>query len=246
MIDRSVVVTGANGGIGSALCTVFHLDGWQIIATDIAETCEIPCNSYVPLDLDLMCRDSVYAHERLQVLRTELPNGKLNALINNAATQVVAPIEELSTESWRQTLDVNLMAPAILIRELLGGLATGKGAVTNIASIHAYLTKPNFSAYASSKAGLVGLTRALAVELGGRVRVNAICPAAIATPMLVDGFSNRSGLGRLANFHPSRVIGDPEDVARAALFLSGAESAFLTGAILGLDGGIGSRLHDPE
>jgi NAD(P)-dependent dehydrogenase (short-subunit alcohol dehydrogenase family) len=119
--------------------------------------------------------------------------------------------------------------------------------VINIASIHALLTKPRFSAYATSKSALIGLTRALAVELGGRVRVNAISPAAIATPMLESGFSeDPEGLNRLAAYHPSACIGVPDDVARAALCLAEVKGAFLNGAIVGVDGGIGARLHDPE
>ncbi len=93
----------------------------------------------------------------------------------------------------------------------------------------------------------MGLTRSLAVELGGRVRVNAICPAAIKTSMLEADFENNpQGLAKLASHHPSGCIGTTEDVARAALFLTEAGSSFLNGTVIGLDGGIASRLHDPD
>ena len=90
------------------------------------------------------------------------------------------------------------------------------------------------------------MTRSLAVELGSRVRINAICPAAISTPMLEAGFEgNPQGLEQLAGYHPSGCVGSPEDVAEAALYLAKADGTFLNGAIIGLDGGIASRLHDP-
>lgn len=247
MTERTVVITGAAGGIGGVLCEKFHQEGWRVIASDKAQTCTALSHSYVPLDLARMCVDGKYRQERLEILRQEVPNGKLNALINNAATQIVAPFEELDVDAWIETININLLAPAFLTRQLLVELETGCGAVLNVASIHARLTKPRFSAYATSKAGLVGLTRALAVELGGRVRVNAICPAAISTLMLTGGFKkDPSGLTTLATHHPSGCIGTPHDVAEAALYLAGYESPFLTGIILGLDGAVASRLHDPH
>jgi NAD(P)-dependent dehydrogenase (short-subunit alcohol dehydrogenase family) len=108
------------------------------------------------------------------------------------------------------------------------------------------LTKPNFSAYATSKSALEGLTRALAVELGSSVRVNAIAPAAIETPMLQAGFEgNPDGLTQLANHHPSGRLGQAGEVAQLAHFIAQFPSRFLNGAVLGLDGGIAARLHDP-
>lgn len=101
-------------------------------------------------------------------------------------------------------------------------------------------------AYATSKAALAGLTRALAVDLGGRVRVNAIAPAAISTPMLEAGFEGRpESRAELDRFHPAGRIGRPDEVARAAVWLASEESGFLTGATLAVDGALGVRLHDP-
>jgi len=115
-----------------------------------------------------------------------------------------------------------------------------------VPALHASLTKPGFAAYATSKAALVGMTRALAVDIGDRVRVNAICPAAISTPMLVEGLESQPGaLERLASFHPTGRIGTPEEVAELAFQISSPQLRFLSGSIIGLDGGIAGRLHDP-
>src|SRR5690606_23123305 len=98
----------------------------------------------------------------------------------------------------------------------------------------------------ASKAALVGLTKVMAVELGGRVRVNAVCPAAVATPMLVAGFEGREESYRqLSEMHPAGRIGQPEEVARLALLLSNEGLGFMTGAVVSIDGAIGARLHDP-
>lgn len=245
MTERTVLITGAAGGIGSALCEEFHREGWHVIASDKQQTCDAPYHSYVQLDLARMCTDDQYAHERMNALRDQIPDGQLHGLINNAAVQITAPFEDLGNDAWNQTINTNLLAPAFLTRQLLAELESGKGVVLNIASIHARLTKPGFSAYATSKAGLVGLTRALAVELGGRVRVNAICPAAIDTPMLMEGLENADDLTALRQYHPSGCIGSSQELAKTALWLVEPYSPFLTGAILGIDGALASRLADP-
>jgi NAD(P)-dependent dehydrogenase (short-subunit alcohol dehydrogenase family) len=128
----------------------------------------------------------------------------------------------------------------------LADIERAKGSVVNIASIHAVATKPGFVCYATSKAALVGLTRSMAVDLGPRVRVNAINPAATATPMLLAGFEGKSKeLDELAKKHPLERIAQPWEVAKTALFLASPDAAFITGTCLNIDGGIGGRLHDP-
>jgi NAD(P)-dependent dehydrogenase (short-subunit alcohol dehydrogenase family) len=125
-------------------------------------------------------------------------------------------------------------------------LEVAAGAVVNIASIHATLTKPEFVAYATSKAALVGMTRDMAVELGKRVRVNAICPGAIDTDMLRAGFEGKEHEFRLLEkAHPTGSIGTPDDVAKLAVFLASPNNAFFTGGVYSIDGAIGARLHDP-
>ena len=247
MSQRTALITGANGDIGRALCAAFRGAGWRIIASDQDETAGSSVDAYHEMELARLCRDTAYRTEMLACLQAGLGNDGLHVLINNAATQIMAPVEQLTADDWHTTLDVNLIAPFLLTQVLLSELQKANGSVINIASIHAQLTKPRFTAYATSKAALVGLTQSLAVELGGRVRVNAICPAAITTSMLEAGFEgNPQGLVKLASYHPSGCIGTPEDVARAALFLAEADNSFLNGSVIGLDGGIASRLHDPD
>lgn len=243
---KTVLITGANGAIGQGLCKGFEDAGWRVIGVDFAEKCLFTIDNYICIDLNKLCKDKQYRDECIDHLSCDCSGG-LDALVNNAATQILAPIENLSFKEWQTTIDINLNSIFILIQALLNKLRMVKGSVVNISSIHSKLSKPNFSAYATSKAGLLGLTKSLAVELGQQIRVNAICPGAIDTSMLHASFiDNPKGLEELNKFHPSGAIGSINDVVNAALFMADSHNSFLNGSILDLDGGISSRLHDPD
>jgi NAD(P)-dependent dehydrogenase (short-subunit alcohol dehydrogenase family) len=170
----------------------------------------------------------------------------LAVLVNNAASQILNRTDDIRISDWDETLQTNLIAPFLFAQLLLPEIERAKGSVINIASIHSVATKPGFVCYATSKAALVGMTRALAVDLGPRVRVNAINPAATATPMLLAGFEGRSEeFDELAKKHPLERIAQPWEVSKTAIFLASPDAAFITGACLHIDGGIGGRLHDP-
>jgi NAD(P)-dependent dehydrogenase (short-subunit alcohol dehydrogenase family) len=238
------LITGAAGGIGSALVSEFIDAGYEVIATDKVAP---PAGTHrVAIDLARFAAEAEYRTETGRGLLSLVGGRGLQVLVNNAASQVVGPFETLGPEALRTSLDVNVAAPFLLAQTLLPALEQARGLVLNVGSIHATLTKPGFTAYATSKAALHGFTRALAVELGGRARVNAIAPAAVDTPMLQAGFAgDPRGLDALRAYHPAGEIGTPGQVARLAVFLAGETATFATGMIIPLDGGIGSRLHDP-
>ena len=171
----------------------------------------------------------------------------LDLLVNNAAIQIVKPVEQLLSSDFQKSLLINVIAPFVLIRELLEEIIRVDGSVVNIGSIHAELTKATFTAYSVSKNALRGLTKSLSLELGDRVRINSIEPAAISTEMLVAGFNgDNSAIAMLKDCHPTKTIGSPQDVVNAIKFLSNSSNTFLNGCILGLDGGIRNRLFDPQ
>ena len=170
---------------------------------------------------------------------------RLDVLINNAAVQRLDRLENIKLEDWKESLDVNLTGPMMLSKLFLDRLEQSQGCIINIGSIHQQLTKPAFVTYATTKSALVGLTKALAVDLEGRVRVNAISPAAIETDMLRAGFNNdESAIEELRKIHPVQRIGYPADVAKLALFLASENNGFIHGANILLDGGISSVLKD--
>jgi NAD(P)-dependent dehydrogenase (short-subunit alcohol dehydrogenase family) len=241
----TALITGACGGIGSVLCREFRRAPFYVVGID-TKNASPDVDEFIQADLARFSSEKNYRDGVLSDIRCKLPDERLTVLVNNAAVQILGGTEQLTEEAWRNTFDVNVLAPFLLAQQLLPALERAQGSVINIGSIHATLTKPGFLCYATSKAALVALTRGLAVDLGGRVRVNAICPGAIQTPMLERGFVGApQAYAQLAAVHPAGRVGTPEEVARCALFLSDTASMFLTGAVIGLDGGIAARLHDP-
>ncbi len=242
---KTVVVTGAAGGIGQALCLAFRRAGYRVVATDCKPVVD-DADVFVPLDLEAMARDECALEDGVSSLAAVLDDAGCAALVNNAATQCLGDLASLDVRAWQQSMNTNVIAPALLVRGLLPQLTRARGAVVNVGSVHGQLTKPGFSAYATSKTAAEGLTRSLAVELGGRVRVNCIRPAATATPMLEAGFQNApAARAQLDACHPVGRIAEPEEIARCAVFLASDDASFINGASLDVDGGIGARLHDP-
>ena len=237
------LITGAAGGIGCAMVCAFEAAGWQVVSTDLQPLARA---GHLVLDISA-CTDPTRAdHQRVIAALLAATGGRLKALVANAAHQVVKPSGDLTATDWQQTLGVNLLSPFWLAMAFKSELAANQGSFLAVSSIHAHLTKPGFVAYATSKAALSGMVRALAVELGGQVRCNAICPAAIATPMLVAGFEGRpEALAALQSYHPVRRMGYPDEVAQAALFACSDAAGFLNGSCIDLSGGISARLHDP-
>lgn len=247
MRKRAVLVTGALGGIGRALCNEFHAHGFVVIAVDRVEG-RVAAHHIITEDICHLVSHaghrSAFYDKTKSILSQE--GADLCGLVNNAAVQILGGVEALSKESWRETLETNLLAPFFLSQLFLPELEAARAAIVNISSIHEKLTKPGFVAYATSKSALSGLTRAMAVDLGPRVRVNAVCPAAIHTAMLESGFAGRpQEFAALHQSHPSGRIGMPEEVANLVRYLVADAPHFLTGSCLGLDGAIAGRLNDP-
>jgi NAD(P)-dependent dehydrogenase (short-subunit alcohol dehydrogenase family) len=245
-MSRLALITGCSGGIGNAMVARFLAGGYQVVGLDRKHPDRAVPSFFIATDLQRFTKDAAYRSLVIDQVMSAVPSGLLHVLVNNAAEQVVAPTADITQEQWHTTMDVNLTAPFLLVQGFLPYLVKARGSVINIGSVHALLTKPGFAAYATSKAALVGLTRSLAVDLGDRIRVNAICPAAISTPMLIDGLKARPGaLEQLNSYHPTQMIGRPEETADLAFAMCSDTLPFLNGSVVSLDGGIGSRLHDP-
>lgn len=247
-----MLITGAAGGIGACLVKTLAEAGWSVLGSDHPSASpsnhlRLSCHAWIPANLKALSRDPHQLEVFRSAVLTATENSELMSVVHNAAVQRLGSFEQIGLTDWHETLEVNLMAPVAISRALLPQLKGQRGSIVHIGSIHSQLTKPGFTAYATSKAALAGLTRAMSVELGGSVRVNAIEPAAIATPMLEAGFAQNPDLRtQLDAFHPTGSIGSPDDVARAVLFLLNPTNSFLNGCVLALGGGIHSRLHDPS
>lgn len=242
---RNVLVTGTNGGIGSAIAKHLVEEGFFVIGSDIGDDIH-GLEAYISCDLEKFANEEATRDSISRDLLDLIGDNGLHALVNNAAVLIPAALKDLSMADFAKTMSVNVTATLALIKTLFSSLEKSRGSIVNIGSIHANLTKPGFVAYATSKAALRGLTKSLTVECGARVRVNLIEPAAISTPMLLEGFVNMPDkLDLLHEYHPAGRIGRPEEIASLVSFMISGKCRFMNGAIIPVDGGIASRLHDP-
>jgi len=242
---KSVLVTGSNGGIGSAICHLLKSKGYFVIGSDRQKDIN-NLDGFIEFDI----RDLALSETKREVFACKLKacigESSFKALINNAAVQILSSIEDLDIEDFRESIDTNLVAPLSLCKLTYSYLKSNKGSIVNIGSIHSKLTKPGFISYATSKAALLGLTQSMSVDCGQYVRVNAIQPAATATEMLLEGFKDSpEAYETLKAFHPTNTIASPSEIAEAVFFVISDQCLFMNGSVLDINGGIGARLHDP-
>jgi NAD(P)-dependent dehydrogenase (short-subunit alcohol dehydrogenase family) len=243
-----VVVTGSLGGIGSALCRALAEAGYAVCGVDLPAADAPPGHAhYVRMDLADPALFDPAPGGPLAALRDWVGETDALAVVHNAAWQVVAPLAELTPADAERSFRVNVLAPLFLTQQLLPALRRGRGCVVHVGSVHAALTKPNFSCYAATKAALASLTRSLALELGEAVPVFGIEPGAVDTAMLRDGFrAAPQGLETLAAHQPLQRLADPAEVAALVTWLVQARPTLLSGSHLSAGGGIAGRLHDPR
>ena len=234
------VVTGAAGGIGRAIARRFREEGWQVVAVDRNPDPEAGS------EIEVMRADVADPGQTEAILERAAALGRLDALVNNAASMVSKRLVETSLEEWDALMADNLRSVFLLVRRAYPLLRAAKGSVVNISSVHALATSPGAAAYAASKAALVGLTRALALELApDGIRVNAVLPGAVETRMLREGLRRfggdeglRARVAQLASRVPLKRIGQPPEIAEAVLFLADARrSSYVTGQSFVVDGG---------
>lgn len=246
--QSAVIITGACGGIGRELCRSFFDSGFKVIAIDSRDAIPgLEVDEFIQMDLTKILNDASAKRDLRNFIDDASKGIILKGLVNNAAIQIVRSFEDLTEDDWKLTLDTNLLVPFVLSQLFLEPLAVGSGSILNISSIHANQTKRHFAAYATSKAALSSMTRLLAIELGNRIRVNAIEPGAIATEMLEQGFKDSpQKRTQLDDMQPMKRIGTPQEVAQLARFLISDEARFINGATVQIDGGIRSQLYDPN
>jgi len=248
-MTKTLLITGAAGGIGRATVALFTEKGWRVIGVDKSGFgAGFPSNGlFIQSDISHP-EDMQSIFEKAQAFTAEL-----DALVNNAAMQIAKPLIETTVEEWDAVMAANLRSVFLgvkLAHPLLK--SSGAGAIVNVSSVHAIQTSANIAAYAASKGGLLALTRAMAIEFApDNIRANAILPGAVDTPML------RAGLGRghvghgnieerldnLARKTVNGRVGQPAEIAHAIYFLADNEqSSFMTGQALVVDGGATARL----
>jgi len=242
--DRTVLITGAGSGIGRATAHRLASEGAAVflvgktgakleaVAGEVKKAGGKAAFETADLRKPEDCRRAVEAGAKW--------NGRLDAVVNGAGTFPSAPFPNLTDEDWQQAIESNLAAPMRVTRAAVPHLKKG-GAVVNISSINAVIGDKlsACSHYSAAKAGLLGLTRQLAVELAPQIRVNAVVPGAVKTPML-DGWNEDPADMKawLERFVPLNRIAQPEEMAGVIAFLASDDASYLTGATIVADGGV--------
>jgi NAD(P)-dependent dehydrogenase (short-subunit alcohol dehydrogenase family) len=245
-IEKVALVTGASFGIGKATATAFARDGAKVVLADVSAEAgqraadEIGKTFDVPT-LFVKCDVSKSADvERL--MKNALDRfGRIDFAFNNAGIEgIPAPTDECTEENWQRTIDINLKGVWLCMKyEIPIMLKQGEGAIVNCASIAGLIGFPSIPAYTASKHGVIGLTKTAALEYAKKkIRVNAVCPGVIDTPM-VERFTGRNAekSAALASGEPIGRMGQPAEIAEAVTWLCSDRSSFVTGHALVVDGG---------
>jgi NAD(P)-dependent dehydrogenase (short-subunit alcohol dehydrogenase family) len=249
--NRVVVITGAGSGIGRASALEFAKNGAAVAIVDIDLDSARETVRLVEHDggvaraflSDVAQADSV---QRL-VSDTLQAFSRVDVLLNNAAVQVNKTIEDTSVEEWNRQIAVNLGGVFLCSKFFLPQLRTTRGCIINMSSVNGFFVEPFCAGYCATKAGIIGLTKAMAIDHGKEgIRVNCICPGYIDAG-LAEGYfqaqpdpvAARQAAGKL---HALWRIGRPEEVGRVAVFLASDEASFMTGSMVVVDGGFGSGL----
>jgi NAD(P)-dependent dehydrogenase (short-subunit alcohol dehydrogenase family) len=250
---KVAVVTGGGSGIGRATCLRFAEEGAAVAVAEIDETrgkgvaeeISRAGGQAISVRTDVADEESV----RAAVSRIVASLGRIDVLVNNAAVFVLKGIDATVAE-WRKILDVNVMGPALMAKHVVPEMRkTGKGAIVNLGSISSFIAQPQFVTYNTTKTAILGMTRCMALDLApDNIRVNAVCPGAVWTPIVIE-LAGQKGLDRKAAdadpewgaAHMIKRVADPREIANAILFLASDDASFVTAESLMVDGGYVAR-----
>ena len=247
---KVVLVTGAGSGIGRAAALLFAGEGAAVAALDLrAESAEETAAMIVAAGgraLALSANVAKAAEVQTAVDRAAAELGRLDVLYNNAGINSAGSVVDATEDDWDLCFDVNVKGTFLCSRAAVTHLErAGGGAIVNQGSVAGLVAIANFAAYCAAKGAVVSLTRSMAIDLAGRgIRVNAICPGTVFTPLMQPMLIARgdgdlqAGLAKTVVKYPIGRLGTPDEIARVALFLASEDASFVTGTIMTADGGM--------
>jgi NAD(P)-dependent dehydrogenase (short-subunit alcohol dehydrogenase family) len=240
LAGRVAVITGGASGIGKATAELFAKEGAKVVIGDLASSAGVKVAekigaTFVPTDV----RESKQVEALVKAATDK--HGRLDAMFNNAGIGVGVPLLAMTEEDYHNTIRIDLDGVFWGLRAA-GKVMTqaGRGSIINTASVAGLIGTTGLSAYNAAKHGVVGLTRNAALEFAPfGVRVNCICPGVIETPLVMNQFGTMEGARKMLDaIHPLGRMGQPQEVAKAVLFLASDDSSFVTGHALAVDGGV--------
>lgn len=241
--NKAVIVTGGASGIGLATARRFAREGARVVVADLhaAKAHESAAAAKAEGAVDAFGFECDVSNEQqvdATIHATLERFGTVDVIVNNAGLMIFRPLQEVTTTDWQRILGVDLLGAFYFIRQAFLHMPHG-GAVVNVSSVHAIETTPLVAPYATAKAAVLSLTRSAAIEGAPKgIRVNAVLPGAIDTPMLWENPNVKSGLEQI----DLKAVGKPDDVADVIAFLASDEARFVQGANIRVDGGRLSRL----
>jgi NAD(P)-dependent dehydrogenase (short-subunit alcohol dehydrogenase family) len=253
-VDRVCVVTGGASGIGAAVVARLAAEGARVVAADIdLRGAREVVRGYVPRGRGLAVRVDVRSGRSVERLvgATLRRFGTIDVLVNNAGIEIQGDLSEITPDLWDEVMAVNLRGTYLVSRAFLPALleraiAVGDAAIVNNASLMGLVSSRRLTAYCASKAGVVSLTRSMALDHArAGLRVNCVCPGIIHTPMLERRFAEWADRAvayrETAERPPVGYVGHADDVAAAIAYLASWEARFVTGSALTIDGGVGAE-----
>ncbi len=249
--DKVAIITGSGSGIGKGIARIFAQEGARIVVVDWdndgGEKSAADIRQAGGTAMFIRCDVSEEDRVKSMVQTTLDQYGRIDILANNAGIGMFKSVLGTSGQDWDRCLDVNLKGVFLSSKYVIPHMqVVGKGAIVNTSSIQTHGGVDNVASYAASKAGVVALTRSMAIDYGPTIRVNAIAPGYVLTPLTESVFDSKEEqareLGLVADQLAMKRIGRPEDIGLAAAFLVSDEASYITGTQLFVDGGLTAKL----
>ncbi len=241
--DQIAIVTGGGGGIGQAICQRFEREGAIVYSADVSQNDDSTAGLSRVLDVTSEASvDSLFDE-------IESEHGKLHILVNAAGIEIEKTIEDTSLDEWNTVMAVNCTGMFLTSRRAVKLMRNaGSGSIINFGSYDGFIADPMLAAYCASKGAVHALTRAMACDHGPEnIRVNAVCPGYVDTPMLQSFFGSSGDIETLKNavndVHPIRRYGQPDDIANLVNWLAGEEARYASGQLWVIDGGLSAQVQ---
>lgn len=247
--SKTVIVTGASSGIGKAIAERFSMEGSNVYNLDIEPPNGDENVTLKHLECDVSNEQSV----RKSIDQIVKEKGKIDVLVNNAGIESFGSVHETEEKEWDRIMNVNLRGGYLVSRYCIPYMKQEGGIIEFVASIQSMMIQKRLAAYVSSKHGVIGLMKSIALDYAPKIRSIAICPGSVRTPLLEwtaieevgdDPAKIKEKFNEWGNLYPMKRIAEPSEIASLAVFLASKEASYITGIAVKMDGGLSIFLQE--